>query len=177
MNSTLVIVTAVGTAIDLPVRVTIAGAILTTGLVTGVVSLYAHTIMPGLRGTDDRTFVAAFQGIDRAIINPWFMSCFFAPLALIGVSVALTWGRAGAVTAWLIAALMLYLAAVVITVTIHVPRNDAMKAAGDVGGIPDLARTRADFDEARWARWNVVRTLACLVSLCCLLWANLLVPG
>jgi hypothetical protein len=43
------------------------------GLVAGVYGLYAHTIMPGLGRTDDRTFVGAFQSIDRAIINPWFM--------------------------------------------------------------------------------------------------------
>jgi uncharacterized membrane protein len=40
-------------------------------------ALYADTIMPGLRKTDDRTFVAAFQHIDRAIINPWFMITAF----------------------------------------------------------------------------------------------------
>jgi uncharacterized membrane protein len=43
------------------------------GLVAGVFGLYAHTIMPGLGRTDDRTFVGAFQAIDRAIINPWFL--------------------------------------------------------------------------------------------------------
>jgi uncharacterized membrane protein len=40
------------------------------GLVSGVFARYAHTIMPGLGRTDDRTFVGAFQSIDRAIINP-----------------------------------------------------------------------------------------------------------
>lgn len=48
-------------------------ATLTMGLVAGVFALYAHTIMPGLGRTDDRTFVGAFQAIDRAIINPWFL--------------------------------------------------------------------------------------------------------
>ena len=49
---------------------TLMGATLTMGLVAGAFALYAHTIMPGLRKTDDRTFVAAFGQIDRAIINP-----------------------------------------------------------------------------------------------------------
>ena len=49
-------------------------ATLTTGLVAGTFALYAHTVMPGLRRTDDRTFVSAFQALDRAIINPWFMA-------------------------------------------------------------------------------------------------------
>ncbi len=48
-------------------------ATLTMGLAAGVFVLYAHTVMRGLARTDDRTFVTAFQEIDRAIINPWFM--------------------------------------------------------------------------------------------------------
>jgi uncharacterized membrane protein len=54
--------------------VSLLGATLTMGLVAGVFVLYAHTIMPGLKRTDDRTFVTAFQSLDRAIINPWFMA-------------------------------------------------------------------------------------------------------
>ena len=54
-------------------------ATVTTGLVAGVFCLNADEIMPGLSRTDDRTFVAAFQSIDRAIINPWFMSASSAP--------------------------------------------------------------------------------------------------
>ena len=45
-------------------------ATLTMGLMAGVFGIYSNAIMPGLRRTDDRTFVAAFQSIDRAIINP-----------------------------------------------------------------------------------------------------------
>ena len=58
-------------------------AAVTSGLDAGVFVLYAHTVMPGLARTDDRTFVAAFQAIDRAIINPWFMlGAFFGGPAL-----------------------------------------------------------------------------------------------
>jgi uncharacterized membrane protein len=48
---------------------TLLGATITMGLVAGVFALYAHTIMPGLHKTDDRTFVAAFQQVDRVIID------------------------------------------------------------------------------------------------------------
>jgi hypothetical protein len=57
--------------------ITLIGATLTMGLAAGVFALFAHTIMPGLRGTDDRTFAGAFQHLDRAIINPWFMATAF----------------------------------------------------------------------------------------------------
>ena len=52
-------------------------ATLTTGLVAGVYLFYAHTVMPGLGRSGDRTFVAGFQALDRAILNPWFMVTAF----------------------------------------------------------------------------------------------------
>jgi uncharacterized membrane protein len=139
-------------------------ATIAMGLMAGVFWLYAHTIMPGLRGTDDRTFVGAFQAIDRAIINPWFMPAFFGALAFSVAAAALS---EGAVLTWSAAAFVLYLAVVVITFRIHLPRNDAIKAASE----PDPAAVRTRFDEATWARWNVIRALASTAALGCLAWA------
>src|SRR5690348_2134118 len=67
----------------------LAAAVLTMGLMAGVFGVFTHTIMPGLRQTDDRTFVGAFQSIDRAIINPWFMAAFFGALVLTGLAAVL----------------------------------------------------------------------------------------
>lgn len=54
-------------------------ATVTTGLMAGVFGIYAVAIMPGLRGTDDRTFIGSFQAIDRAIVNPLFLATFMGP--------------------------------------------------------------------------------------------------
>src|SRR6478736_3305346 len=56
----------------------LVAAALATGWVAGVLGHYAHTLIPALRRVDDRTFVTAFQAIDRAILNPWFMVAFSA---------------------------------------------------------------------------------------------------
>jgi uncharacterized membrane protein len=61
---------------------------------------------------------------------------------------------------------VLYLAVVAITVRVHLPRNDAIKASTD----PDLVTVRARFDEAAWARWNVVRAVSSTAALVCLAW-------
>jgi hypothetical protein len=58
----------------------LVAATIAMGIMTGVFHLYAYAIMPGLGKTDDRTFVGAFQSIDRAIINPLFMATFFGAL-------------------------------------------------------------------------------------------------
>jgi uncharacterized membrane protein len=143
------------------------------GLVAGLFAHYAHTIMPALRRTDDRTFVHAFQSIDRKILNPWFLAGgYFPALIFTGLAVALQIGRdSGAVLPWVVAAFVLYMAAAVITFRVHVPLNDGMKAAGDPDHITDLRAVREQFDEAKWASWNVVRALATTAALGCLAWA------
>lgn len=152
--------------------VLLLAATLAMGLAAGVFALYAHTIMPGLETTDDRTFVAAFQALDRAIINPWFMAgTFFGALVLTAASVATNMGRPA--LGWVIAALVLYVVVVVITLAVNVPRGDAIKAAGDPDTI-DVAHVRDDFHEARWAAWNLVRVAASLAAFASLAWALVL---
>ena len=145
-------------------------ATLTMGFAAGAFALYAHTIMPGLKQTDDRTFVTAFQSIDRAIINPWFMVTAFAgALVLTLAAVVTNVGRD--VFPWTAAALVLYVAAVVITLAVNVPANDAIKAAGDPARIHDLAAVRERFDETRWAVFNLIRTLTTASAFVCLSWS------
>jgi uncharacterized membrane protein len=150
---------------------TLLGATISMGLVAGVFALYAHTIMPGLRTAGDRTFVAAFQHIDRAIINPWFMTAFGGALALtLAAGIA---NRGTSALPWIAAAFGLYLVAVVVTIAIHVPLNDAIKAAGHPGHI-DVAQVRARFQESRWVAWNLVRVAVTTPAFGLLTWALVL---
>jgi uncharacterized membrane protein len=156
----------------------LVAATLTMGLMAGVFGLYSHTIMPGLRKTDDRTFVGAFQAIDRAIINPWFMPAFVGALLFTGLGAALCFGaRFRAVLPWVLAAFVLYLIAFVLTVAVNVPLNDALKAAGAPDRIADLAAVRERFGEARWAAFNLVRTVTSTAAFGSLLWALVVYGG
>ena len=67
----------------------------------------------------------------------------------------------------------LYLVAVIITIAVNVPLNDALKAAGDPAHI-DVAQVRAQFNEARWAAWNLVRVAASVPAFGLLAWALVL---
>jgi uncharacterized membrane protein len=150
-------------------------ATISTGLMAGVFGLYAHTIMPGLGETDDRTFVGAFQEIDKAIINPLLLATLFGALAFTALATALHLGKdARSMLPWLVAALLLYLAVVVITLAVNVPLNDDIKAAGDPDRIADLASVRERFNETRWAAWNIVRAVASTAAFGCLAWTLVL---
>jgi uncharacterized membrane protein len=152
--------------------IVLVAATLAMGLMAGVFFAYTTSVMPGLRRTDDRTFVAAFQWIDRAIVNPVFLSIFLGSLLLSGLAALLFLvdDDGGDVAPWTFAAFLLYLFVVVSTMRVHVPRNDAIKKAGDPDAI-DLAAVRQRFGEDVWARWNLLRTLASTAALGCLAWA------
>jgi uncharacterized membrane protein len=149
---------------------TLMAATMSMGLVAGVFGLYGHTIMPGLKDTDDRTFIGAFQSIDRAILNPWFIGGnFFGALVFTAAAATVNIGEDA--LAWIAAAFILYLVTFVITVAIHVPLNDAIKAAGNPDQISDLGAVRARFNESRWTRWNLLRVLTSTTAFGLLGWA------
>jgi uncharacterized membrane protein len=153
-------------------EVVLIAATMTMGLMAGVFGIYGNAIMPGLRRTDDRTFVAAFQSIDRAIINPAFMATFFGALALTALAALLfLTGDGRPIVPWIAAALVLYLFVFVITIRVNVPRNNEIKAAGDIDQLEDPHAVRERFDEAKWAGWNHLRTVASTVAFGLLAWA------
>jgi uncharacterized membrane protein len=153
--------------------VALMAATISMGLMAGVFGLYANAIMPGLRRSDDRTFVRAFQSMDKAIVNPLFLlGGFLGALVFTAVAAVLHIGAGGrAVLPWTVAALVLYLTAFVITLVVNVPLNNGIKAAGEPDEIADLAEVRRRFNEPRWARWNVVRAVGTLAAFGCLAWA------
>jgi uncharacterized membrane protein len=150
-------------------------ATLTSGLVAGVYVFYAHTVMPGLGRAGDRTFVAGFQALDRAIVNPWFMVSAFlgAPVLTLAAALLHLGDDERSVLVWVAVSLVLDLVTVGITGGINVPANNRLKAAGDAEVI-DVAAARTEFDEGRWVRWNLVRVVLSVAAFVALLWSLVL---
>lgn len=148
-------------------------ATLSTGLMAGLFAAFSYSVMPGLARSSDHTLVEAMQGINKAIINPAFMLPFMGSIPLLGLAVFLAWrdhdhGRPA--LPWLIAALVLYLMAFVVTSAINVPLNDQLANAGNPDHVRHLAEVRANF-ENRWVLWNNVRALLHTAAFASLTWA------
>ncbi|ONH32928.1 hypothetical protein BL253_03090 [Pseudofrankia asymbiotica] len=140
----------------------------------GIYYAYACSVMPGLRSTDDRTFVSTMQFINVAILNGWFLLVFVgAPLLALAAGAAHLPAGGRAALPWVAAGLALNVVAFAVTVAANVPLNDALDAAGPVGQITDLAAVRAHFEDA-WIRWNIVRTAATTAAFGCLGYALVL---
>ena len=152
----------------------LVAATIATGLIAGLYYGWACSVMPGLARTDDRTMIGAMQGMNVAIINPWFMASFGGSMLLTLVAALLhlsgEWRR---VLPWIVAALVLYAATLISTGTVNVPLNNQLMAAGAADRIADLAAVRQRF-EARWVRWHLARTIAATVAFGCLTWAMVL---
>jgi uncharacterized membrane protein len=150
---------------------TLVAAAITLGLSAGLFYTYSASVMLGLGRSDDRTFVQAMQNINVAIVNPWFMAHFLGALVLTALTAALHVPRDGRpALPWILAALALYLVAVVVTFAVNVPLNNQLEAARGVDTADGLAAARAQFETA-WVRWNIVRSAASTGALGCIVWA------
>jgi uncharacterized membrane protein len=141
------------------------------GHMAGFFYTWSQNVMPALRSSDDRMFIAGFQALDRAVMNPWFMAGFVGAPLLTGVAALLLLGQDDrSAFWWAAAAFVLYVVVVGITRSVHLPLNAELQAAGDPDRIADPAALRERF-ESRWVRWNMVRTVAVVGSFGCLLLA------
>lgn len=156
--------------------ITLMAATLSTGFVAAIFVHWSVTVVPGLRSTDDRTFVGAFQQLDKAINNPLFLGFGFvgAVLFTAGAGAAQLAGDDRAPLPWVTAALVLYLVAVVVTFVVHLPLNERLQSVGDPARIGDLAAVRDEFRTDTWLAWNHVRAVTSAAAFGCLAWALVL---
>jgi uncharacterized membrane protein len=143
-----------------PIRTITIATALGSGLVAGVLFAFSTSVMPGLSRLPSAQGIAAMQKLDAAIQNPWFLGAFVATAAgaaVVGVSSLFRLDEPTAV--YHLVGGVLYLAAFVITMAYHVPRNNALAALDpDSAG---AARAWATY-VGGWTRWNHARTVLAL---------------
>jgi uncharacterized membrane protein len=146
----------------------LGAAVLTMGMLAGLFYAYSVSVMPGLGDADDRTLIDAMQQINEAIENPvFFLSFLGAPVLALAALVVVRRSDSRQEIRWIVAALVLYGVAFLVTVAFNIPLNDELAQAGDPERIADPARVRDDF-YGPWGAWNIVRTVASTAALGCL---------
>jgi len=136
-----------------------------TAMTVGVLALYSHTIMPGLKKTDNATFVKSFKAMDTAIINPVFMLQFSLPLFLFAAALYFNAKHSFVDAKWLIVGFVAYLLAIIITMAVNVPLNDGLKKVADSANNATLEQARQQFNETRWVIGNAARLFLSLIAL------------
>ncbi|WLQ34103.1 DUF1772 domain-containing protein [Streptomyces castrisilvae] len=148
-------------------RLVLGAAAVTTGLTAGTFYAFSCAVMPALGRSDDRTFIAVMRDINDVIENPVFFAGFFGALLLTAVA-AWQHRRSPGPRGWIVAALVVYAVAFLLTSGVNVPLNNALADAGDPARLADPATVRDRFEDA-WNAWNTVRALLCTAALALLL--------
>lgn len=107
---------------------------------------FSTGVMPGLRRTDDETFVTAMRSINRAVVNPLFLLPIFVPPVLLAWAGLIDVGEP---RGWLLlaAGILFLFGAIVVTVAGNVPLNNALESSTS-----PASASRAAFER----RWNVL---------------------
>lgn len=139
-------------------------------LVAGFVFAFAVVVMPGIKSLNDAEFIRAFQRMDGIIQNnqPVFGVVWIGSVIALIIAAAMGVGHLDATGRWLLlVSTFAYLVGVQLpTFTINIPLNNRLQSL-DVDSMEGSAQRAArEGFEARWIRWNAIRTvIACLVSL------------
>lgn len=155
----------------LTITLLLSAATVTLAGIGGLYYSYACSVMPGLRSTDDATFVRAMSRINSAIQNPVFALSFFGAFLSLAAASAFSWGNGLGSAAPVSVALACYTATMAITFCVNIPLNNQLAAAARPG---DAAAGRRSY-ENRWTRWNLHRTWLSLAGVVALsvAWAAL----
>lgn len=129
--------------------------------------------MPGINSLADREFVRVFQAMDGVIQNnqPLFMVAWVGSvLGLVATTAMGLFQLDGSALALLVVAAAVYLLGVQLpTAVINIPMNNRLqKVDVDTASEEELARERQAF-EARWNKWNRIRTAFGVVAVALLL--------
>ena len=154
---------------------TLACAVLTTGLMAGVFYAYAVSVNLGLAEQPDASYVAAMNEINEKIQNPLFFSAFFGavvfPLAALVAHVPRR--RSGRFRLILLASLLYVGGGFLVTALANVPLNEELALVATDASADELARARAAY-EGPWNGWNGVRGLFSLAAFVALIGACML---
>lgn len=140
------------------------------GLISGFFYTYSISIMPTLRGVDDRTFVDVMQKINRDVQNPRFFLTFIGSILFGILTLILFLGQPFAVLLPVIVSLACYFVCFGITVRGNVPMNVRLDRYGPVDSIADVAAVRKQF-EGPWTRLNGLRAWAATFGFGAIVWA------
>jgi uncharacterized membrane protein len=141
-----------------------------SGLMAGLFFVFSVTIMDALGRLPPAQGIAAMQSINVVILSPIFFAVFFGTAAaclILAIWSVVAWQDAG--SAWLLAGSLLYVVgAILVTMVVNVPMNDALAAIDPANeeGARLWARYLTD-----WTRWNHVRTVACVGAMAALVLA------
>jgi uncharacterized membrane protein len=155
-------------------KLTLFVTTLLVAITAGLMFAYACSVNLGLRRLPDIQYLQAMQEINRAILNPWFLTCFVGPMPLYVLGAWLCYRQEGWTNVLPLVSLsgVIYLVGVfIITGTKNVPLNEALDKIVLSESVQTAIADHREAFEIPWNRFHLLRTGASVASLVLLLWA------
>jgi uncharacterized membrane protein len=136
-----------------------------TATVSGVFFTYSNSVVPGLDAVRPEPAITSMNSINRAILNPLFLTTFVGtPIAavLAGILIMVD-GDTTAGLLFLGAALVYVAACIVPTAAVNVPLNNALGSGTTPADADEAGRVWSAYS-GRWTRANHWRTAGSLVA-------------
>lgn len=133
-------------------------------LISGLFFTFSIAVIPGLKHLTDQELLKTMKNINKEILNPLFLSCFFGPFLLFPPIIYLQ--SANILNLWLlIMGFVFYLSVILITISINVPLNNRLAfSLIQKASRAENLKMRHLF-ENKWAFWNNIRTVLSVISL------------
>jgi uncharacterized membrane protein len=132
------------------------------GVSGGALLAFSTFVMRALRRLPERDGLRAMQEINKAAPQPLFILFLFGTAivcVVLGVSAATRLDETAA--RWQLAGCVVYVAATIVTIAWHIPRNDALALVD--ASAPGAGATWRHY-AATWTAWNHVRTAGCITA-------------
>ena len=143
------------------------------GLMAGLFFAWSISVTPGLARLNDRGYIQAFQEMNRAIQNPFFLLIFMGLSILLPFLCFQMYPPVGNIQFWYVlgAAVLYLLGVIAVTFMGNVPLNNELDALKVESMTPEqMASFRKGF-EKKWDRLNVIRAICSSLSLLLLVMA------
>ncbi len=139
---------------------------LLSGAIFGFFYAWVCSTMWGLDAADPRVAIQAMQAMNASVRNGVFAPAFFGTpvVLLVTAGVAFAVRKRASSLAFAAAGLVYLFGAFVLTVLVHIPMNEALALIEVPDNIEEAHRIWQDYSP-RWQVFNILRTLACALSL------------
>lgn len=138
--------------------------LISVALISGLLFSFTIAVSPGLKHMSAFEFLKIMKSINKEILNPLFLFCFFSPILFIPMTIFFYQGEVS--HRWLlIAAFLIYAVVIFITAFINVPLNNQLERMEILNKSTEQLETFRVGFESRWTFWNTIRTILSITSL------------
>jgi len=150
-------------------------ATLTTGIMSGTFFIWSFSVTEGIGKLSAHTYLAAFQSMNRTILNPLFFVVFIGAAILIPLTVFLHFKTPISPRLWMMigAALFYCIGSFALTMFGNVPMNNSLDALQiDSLTLQQAKAFRLGFED-KWNQFNMIRTITSTIAFLLLILACL----